>query len=513
MPQNTPHFNQLLLDLDFPRSSAWRLMTDGWLHHKGPKAFRPEFYRGMEAGFEALSQHRNNPLTTTLLETFHDSAYQFEPRYIGYPDDEKPKLQGFRDKRGTEFSIYLATDKKHEEAGLSLAGLDEFVDSLIQAWKSRVRMEYDNEDFMKLPSCEKDHMEIAPWSVIVGHPVGETEVSYIITDQFFEKNGTEARAALKEFLLKNFKQAAEGPAGGTSIRILAGPLPKKEIEKLINQTIVTANQAILGEVSQDKKIEAVVRSTRTNHQGHYFADGNGRAFVFLMTNFNLLKSGLGLTFMRNPAHFGGYSSAELSAEVKAGLANFNEYKITAAKSYLNSLSADAIVKKSAEVQVGLNASLARDPLIALEQLNELFVQIKTNQLLVPRNYYPRLDNQLTNFFYSSTPNKAHHDSLVLLKSLYLEKVEAYLKTLPKENQTVDLTQSYDARELGNTSVKQVFLDMIDHHELLDDELYPPSKVNKKTRPLLNQAIEAHFQVKVEKEEKVEQTATSSAKPS
>ena len=74
--------NEALKDL--PLSELWRLQTDAWQAHLGPKKFRPAFYRGMEDGVDFIFSNLDAELTPELLESIYKNAFKHEQWVLGF---------------------------------------------------------------------------------------------------------------------------------------------------------------------------------------------------------------------------------------------------------------------------------------------------------------------------------------------------------------------------------------------------------------------------------------------
>lgn len=183
---------------------------------------------------------------------------------------------------------------------------------------------------------------------------------------------------------------------------------------------------------RNAELTAINRFIRKLHQSHYFPDGNGRTFVFLLANMLLLQNGHGLKITENPAHYAGYSIAQLLAETQADLEQFSAYKITAAKSYLANLSAAQINQNKADFKTNVLANLNSDPLIAMAQINELFIQINANKIVVPKGYTPPSTGVFSWFSRQDPQISAGHVAVVkLLNELYMEKLNLLVEQAPE----------------------------------------------------------------------------------
>ena len=220
------------------------------------------------------------------------------------------------------------------------------------------------------------------------------------------------------------------------------PTPRSEILKLVQQNIndyyeeLGLAKTMQGSTEEKKIAELIAINHFISylHDSHYFPDGNGRTFVFLLSFVLLLQNGHGLKIIKHPAHFAGFSSAELLAETQVDLALFQAYKITEAKNFLSNLRPSDINGQLANIEAELNLRLSTDPMIAMAQIDELFCRINENKIVIPRTYTaPSLSN-MYNISFFGNPDEAtpaHTAVLNLLKTLYVEKLNLLAEQVPQ----------------------------------------------------------------------------------
>ncbi|MGQ3888932.1 hypothetical protein ACQUW5_07850 [Legionella sp. CNM-1927-20] len=432
---------------DFPPSEIWRLQTDGWQHYRGPDNFREVFYKGMNQGFDFILSNLNTPLSVDLIQNIYFSAYQFEESY----GKEQDMREGIRD--GTlGFEIDIGLPGASEEAGISEEGLDEFIKNMIEAYHDR-------------PSG-------APrWRLKI-FTVGDKPPLYISFDPnksenlncvYFNEQNTQQ---LKEYLLEQFRSAALYKANPKDSKKTEGSVTNIEIScsakysradlrRYIEKEINLYQEKIKTAGSKDEKVAIIVEFIRNLHQTHPLPDGNGRTLVFLLKNLLLLQNGMSMCITQTPAHFAGFSVSQLTKETLLGLSKYAEYKITNAAQILSNLTEENILDNTEQIKLHLRETLSRDPMIAMAQLNELFIQIQDNRIVVPKNYWGEsynlglLNNFNTGFKKS---NESHAAIQTIVKQLYYENF-------------VKLT-----KEVDSSSLKK-FSSWIDKHQICKDIKY------------------------------------------
>ncbi|KTC90497.1 ankyrin repeat domain-containing protein [Fluoribacter dumoffii] len=98
--------------------------------------------------------------------------------------------------------------------------------------------------------------------------------------------------------------------------------------------------------------------------------------------------------------------------------------ISAAADFLKMSEADSILKNPVRFKKELGTMLDENPLIAMSQLNDLYIHIKLNQIRTPKNYLPQGGRLF--FKGKSEDEKAHNETLSVLKELYDTKLKELL---------------------------------------------------------------------------------------
>lgn len=408
---------------DFPKSEIWRLQTDGWQATAGPLGFTEAFVRGMDAGFDFLRKYDTEIITTMLIEDIYNSAYQYEAEYITVSELRKGYCTFT-----SGFELLLPYEGIEHFANVSLSGLDELVFRLGEITQAQGDREYPQFG-IEFRNREK------------GYSRRLSPGDFSSLDEF--------KAALEMHLRKasGSKDKCLGPKTAeedlTIVNLVSYPATRDEILNFVRQDIETyyaelnpAKQIVDPQYRKAGEINAINHFIRSLHQSHYFPDGNGRTFIFLLANMLHLQNGHGLKITFDPAHYAAYSRNELLSETIADLAHFQSWKITEAKEYLATLSADSIINHCESIRSDLISHLNPDPLIAMAQINELYVQIGTSKLSVPTGYKPGKKTPIMQTLFSSkhpySDKIAHTNILNLLKIMYQETLEQLVKDDPKK---------------------------------------------------------------------------------
>lgn len=395
---------------DFPRSAIWRIQTDGWQAVKGPKNFRTQFYAGMNAGFDFLRQNDRKAITPELIEGIYISVYQHEDNY--QKDDIARK--GYNEVSGG-FEIFLPELGLENDARISVAGIPEVAQML-----------------QKVVQRKGDQLH--PYVEIV---IERYQQPNLTLDPFSETFATDLLYHLENATLskEEYKGDKERPGDEklTLVNFYNVPTSRDKIIHYVQLDINDFYEELslaktTNENDDERKIAeliAINHFIRKLHNSHYFPDGNGRTFVFLLSFMLLLQNGHGLKINQYPSHISGYSTAEILAETQTDLAHFQAYKITEAKNFLSSLEASDIDGQMLNIIEELNRCLNPDPMIAMAQIDELFCQINENKMVVPKTYIPPAFSNLYNLSFFGNTDQAtasHTDILNLLKTIFIEKL-------------------------------------------------------------------------------------------
>lgn len=377
---DTPLQKQLM---DFPKTEIWRLQTDGWQHVYGPKNFRNEYYMGIQDGFKFIEQHLNEKINTDLAMGLYIAAAQFEKFY--------EILQKY-DAWGGEFNIILtAPDSEiYPIAGVSEKGLVEFASALREGYMNQT---------IQLTILPSDNLKLKYKNFC--NELGIEEEINLLQPTYF-KNDEDLVNHLRFYLSAAGKDDELRAASKKDSSIvfdvsnvtqcrLQGQYDREKALEVLNKKLnefyikITPLQQYEGADKNEKIMKLITKLVQSLHQKHIFNDGNGRTFVTLLVRWLLLQNNLSLCFINTPSHFAGFSTEQLTAELQEGINQFQEYCVTKAKEVLANLSLENI-DKTEQIKESLLKNISQNPLIALAQINELFVQIQTNKFKVPPNY-------------------------------------------------------------------------------------------------------------------------------
>ncbi|MBA3537232.1 MAG: hypothetical protein H0T84_11590 [Tatlockia sp.] len=397
---------------DFPESEIWRIYTDGWQALRGINNFRPQYYAGMHAGFDFIRKNEQNLITPELIEGIYHSAYGTEEDYLKSITLQK----GYNLKSGS-FEIFLPEPGLENTAGISEAGIPHLLKLLRGYAQAKGDRKYP---FVELSIDRENELET----------VFDVDAATAEKDLYIHLKNA---AICKDEYTGNEKRTEE-----KLLRLLlTTSLSKREEVIQFVQADIEAYyqelkeaQTLSKEERQTAELLAVIHFIRKLHLTHYFPDGNGRTFVFLLFNMLLLQNGYGLKITQTPAHYAGFSSQELLAETLADLDRFHSYKITEAKNYLLSLEDEDINLDQDNVKVQLMARLNHDPLVAMSQINELFIRISNDRMMVPKDFRPP-SNGLLSWFENTEQLKTegHNSILNLLRNLYVEKLDLLVEEM------------------------------------------------------------------------------------
>lgn len=432
--------------VDFPLSEMWRLQTDGWHQNRGPKDYKENYYKGLEKGFDFISQHIGSPLTPDLIEKLHLSAYKFEAKEVADnspdPKGNLEMLSAYRDRETSDFEVCFPVAGMEFDAGVSPKGLSEFIDALKSAYKEEKRW----------------------WVTIRIQKINQPYVNTIITpeqENLEQLLGAALTKAGESYIaeMKNMAEKKKSPSSSTQVRIIGNPkMTRDDMIRFVGKAIQSYEDEIKSIPKEDKenttkKITAIVKLIRTLHQTHCFEDGNGRTFMHLLLKMLLIKNNLDLMITHSPAHFAGFSTEELVNEVQKGIAQFQEYKITAPKQYLEFLSAKKIIQEPQQIQASLKSKLSTNPLIALAQINDLFIKIDNGKIQIQRAHggalypSPRLEDE------------ANKIILKMLQSLYVETIKEFVSNPPSDP---------GERIISENALR----DILNRHPIHDPSRYP-----------------------------------------
>lgn len=400
--------------MDFPRTEHWRFMTDGWQHKLGPTNFRDKYYQGILQGFEhvALQVEPRTKITPEMIQELYLKSFQFEPEFDEYQKTiasygEQTKQKAAFRGIAYEANFCVCPGSRPAMVGLSIAGLKEFIPEVDKA---------EDEKRWKLVVVEQAKLKGESRDALVCD-------SPSMNSEMFGHNLDLFKKALVAFMLN--------PKYALYIVNYTLPLKKvlfyvqRSIDKFYSEMheIDKEEKSLSREQIKDKKIAAMVKLIRTLNQDHWLPDGNGRVVGFLLLNLLLLQHLNCMMINMTPAHVTGFSTEELVAEVKNGVAQFEDIKITGLKNILANLTIENIADEK-KISTELKAKLNSDPMIAMAQLNELFLQIRENVLIVPVGFNKEQKNEKN--------DEAHEKILNLLKDIYQEKLQEFVANPPEK---------------------------------------------------------------------------------
>lgn len=121
--------------------------------------------------------------------------------------------------------------------------------------------------------------------------------------------------------------------------------------------------------------------------------------------------------------------------------------VSSPSKFLKHSDADFILDHSFQFKKSLEKKLDGNPLIAIAQLNDLYVQIKNNDIRTPKGYAPK--EGVSFFKGKSNDAKAHDKVLSVLKDLYDSKLTELLSSLPGEGKE----QIHKSQKLFDEDIK------------------------------------------------------------
>jgi prophage maintenance system killer protein len=504
--------SELLIQLDFPRSAFWRIATDGCEHAKGPAAFRSSFHKDMQAGFELFAKYylNNTPLSLDMIIKLHASSYQNELIYksenqrdaIKDPKFAKSLLESYTPQHadfrasGCEYGLSMApvliagmdanlVKEIDNTSAVSEKGLSELIENMLEKMQHKVINTYENEN-------SEEHYAVGA-TISLGAVYfdelveKELQINSTISPEFKTQLTNSMRKLLLaggqfEYDLAQSKilNKPQPDFNSVPVRIVGAPVGRTSLHESANRLINTYLKNIENHgKDQEKILEEIIKLIRCLHQDHYFHDGNGRTFVFLLKNYLLLQNGFGLGLTSFPAHFTGYSIQELKTEIYADIKQFSIYKITAAKTYLQSLTLDDIENNLPRLAQTLSTQLAADNLIALDQLNELYLQVKDKQIPITGNYVLQ---GIYKFF--TRKNNNEQEVLYMVQDLYLQKAVAHIHSLPQNLPAIELGSPLNRTD-STTNHKEIFKEILSRQVLYSNNL----------KSQIDEQLDLHFAAK------------------
>lgn len=358
--QYTQHFE------DFPQTELWRVWCDGWQQPKGKHDFSKEYYLGMEESWELLMTILSTPLTAKHIEDLHRLA----GKYI----DKIPN--GFR-KGGdiSTFKLTLQTEEYQNNAAISPAGLDEFMEAALNALSDE--------------ETRFGNKKLKDWGleVIVFDDPPHKELLYcdqLSKEELKQKLHVELQASTKTCMKIQAEKNREINSGHMLQLVTKS---KKNIPVEVDHKLAEVYKKLNEAKNPDAKLEIIAALLKDFDRQHYFGDGNGRVFTFVMTNILLMQQKTGNEYdfcpmiCHTPAHFPGFALVELVQELKDGMTLFKEYYVTNAKNYIHAQSSKPfLIKSEAEITDELNGRLSETPHIAIAQINDLYIKLKDNTI-------------------------------------------------------------------------------------------------------------------------------------
>lgn len=367
---------------DFPSSESWRVITDGWQHIFGPQNFRAEYYKGMGDAFSFIINTPPDQITVEALVNLWEMAFKSEKTYAKF----KQKCpNAVRDKINAHFSIGFTPNSNG--LAVSQQGLDEFIDELIAnnlQWRI----------FFARAGIDPQFRQ-----QLIKFCIDDVDEKGYFNPEDYQKDKAQIKKVLRE---KFFDPKVD-------VVLIALSWDRKYIEGFMRLYFKMFNES-MAEAKEDKdKIGAIVKFIQRLHLLHPFLDGNGRVLIFLLQNLLLKKHLNCMAFTFTPAHFAGFSKAELIEEVQRGIAEFAKYKITKARLFLEKI---GFAGDEKDYSAKLEANLAGEQLIAMAQINELFLRVKFGKI--------------------RPPGEGKDAILKILKDLYMKKLSE-LAAQPPQN--------------------------------------------------------------------------------
>jgi len=290
------------------KDEIWRFYIDGYrqateagkrLNNLLFDQKEPGYMQAMLKAHQFMNKTLNEPLTPQLLINLHilslDSVQNTDNEHLGCFRHKKFEIPA-------DFGLVTDIDltgSKDELADVSLEGIKEFLNELVKEGNIHgfeITGQDINVDF--LAQAMKLYTEL-----------GVDSASGYLFNQI--QNGA------ARFYVPRMKHSILWDKVSTYIELY-------EIE--IKQA-----------VTEDMRLEAIIRLVCSLNRLHAFADGNGRVIAMLLLNRELIRNGFPITLLNSPNHFTIFSMKELKQEVKDGQEFATQYQSEIA--YLSSYEA------------------------------------------------------------------------------------------------------------------------------------------------------------------------------
>ncbi|BCA93878.1 hypothetical protein TUM19329_02390 [Legionella antarctica] len=109
-------------------------------------------------------------------------------------------------------------------------------------------------------------------------------------------------------------------------RFVSPSMSHSEIKKKVKQYIDEYHLELSRALSEEKKLECVIKLCQNLERLHPFIDGNCRTLVMLTLNCELIKDGFPPTMLENPNRFDFFSIDQLKNEIKLGWENAKQFQ-------------------------------------------------------------------------------------------------------------------------------------------------------------------------------------------
>lgn len=355
----------------FPGSEFWRFFMEVTRQNSGPLGFEknePFYMAGLFEALLILLEDLNKLPTADMLIKWHDTAIS---KMSGF-DKGLRTAPGF----GSGFGLKYDANNPNTST-VTLEGLLEI-----------------SEKFKKNPGLFSSH-SINP-SIDLKEPDATNKINKILaTKKMSISIAPENREIIKEKITITLKKYETKIA---ELKVREAENDAKKAEKDIK----------LAETLRDEKLAVIAQTLQDLELIHPFEDANCRTVVMLLSIKLLLENGFTPAILTDPNKFDGLSITQLVQELKKGMDTFAYYWTKNLEERFSKLTHQE-TKEIPTIMIELNQMLAKEPDIALAQINWLFLKFRKGTI----PFHP----------ISEPPDKfiGNKECLDILKNLYIEK--------------------------------------------------------------------------------------------
>lgn len=465
-PNFGPALSQLLQDC--PRSEVWRWETDAVEHLFGPDAYRPEYYAGFILALPILDQllTRGKRITAHDADTLHRAIMEYETTVP----------LGIREKEPTSFEIKYPNKRYPNTGDISEEGLERFVDCVIEASRIQVK------------ATDAADREDCIWHLYFNSPKSKYQIGPHKTDleQFLNiddrKFQTDEKKIDKNEIIKFLKLKFEtgrreleaGQVGQCQIFVTHTATYRTELEAILNNLLKEFYEKMdkikkNSPTKEDEQLEAIIDFLSKFRMYHFFKDGNGRVF-WLLKQLLLYQYMNTFAFDMTPVHFVGYSMDQLKKEMREGIRLFNEFNVKEAKVFLSTYQNDRDLMDPSQFKRELSARLSSNPMIAMAQINEIFLWQMENK---PRKFKVGDLSLFSKRQLISTKRQRYRIAQGLLKEMYYENMRKLIDVAkgPKIEKKTDPREDLIPTTYGQVASMEAAVKIFGRHQIIFDDHY------------------------------------------